>query len=163
MTRLKNSIPLFNVKHNYSKNSFFLSTIIDWKSLDSNLINSEILVLFKKDVLAFIRLSSNSNCHCHNPNGLTLIARLRLGLSHLRFHRFKRSFQDTLNLICNCSTFEATIHYLLHCPNFSNERLTIFNKLQTIDENILSKGDSNISKGLIFSEHSFNDVNIILF
>ena len=120
-------------------------------------------MLFKKDVLAFIRLSANSNCHCHNPNGLKLIARLRLGISHLRFHRFKRSFQDTLNLICNCSTFEATIHYLLHCPNFSNERLTILNKLQTIDENILSKGDSNISKGLIFSEHSFNDVNIILF
>ena len=125
MRRHKNSIPLFNIKHNYSKNYFFLSTIIKWNRLDSNIRNSEILVLFRKDVLAFKRLSANSICHCHNPNSLKLITRLRLGLSHLWFHRFKRSFQDTLNLIFNYSNFEAAIHYLLRCHNFLNERLTL--------------------------------------
>ena len=40
--------------------------------------------------------------------------------------------------ICNCSTVETTVHYLLHCPNFSNERLIFFNKLRSIDANILS-------------------------
>ena len=39
-----------------------------------------------------------------------------------------------------------------------NERLTLFWKLQSIDENILSKDDSNISKVLVFGENSFNDV-----
>ena len=93
------------------------------------------------------------------PNGLKLITRLRLDLSHLRFHKFKHNFQDTLNPICNCSTVETTVHYLLHCPNFSNERLTLFNKLQSIGiENILSEADSNISKVLPFGDHSFNDV-----
>ena len=87
-----------------------------------------------------------------------LITKLRLGLSHLRFHKFKHSFQDTLNPICNCGTVETTIHYLLHCPTFSNERITFFIKLQNIDVNIFSKDDSNISKVLLFSDHSFNDV-----
>ena len=141
MTRYKKSIPLLNDKHDYFKNSFFPSIIIEWKNLDSNIRNSENLALFKKRILAFIRPSANSTFHCLNPNGLKLIPRLKLGLSHLRFHKFKHSFQDTINPICNCGTVETTIHYLLLCPNFSNQRLTIFNKLQGIDE----------------SDNSFND------
>ena len=60
--------------------------------------------------------------------------------------------------ICSCGTVETTVHYLLHRPNFSNERATFFNKLQKIDENILSKDDSVISKMLLYGDHSFNDV-----
>ena len=108
--------------------------------------------------MAFIRPSANSTFHCHSPNGLKLITRLRLGLSHFRFHRFKHNFQDTLNPIWSCGTVETTIDYLLHCPNFSNEGLTLFNKLQNIDGNILSKDNSNISKLLLFSDESLNDV-----
>ena len=63
-------------------------------------------------------------------------------MSHLRFHKFKHSFQDTLNPICKCGTVETAIHYLIH----------------SIDENILSKGDSSISKVLLFGDNSFNDV-----
>ena len=157
MTRCKKSIPLLNVKCDYFKNFFFPSTIMEWNNLDSNIRNSESLALFKKRILAFIRPSANSNFYCLNSNGLKLITRLRLGLSHLRFHKFKHSFQDTLNPIYNCGTVETTIHYLLLCPNFSNERLMLFNKLQSIDENILSKDDSNISKVLLFGDNSFND------
>ena len=157
MTRCKKSIPLLNVKHDYFKNYFFPSTIIEWNNLDSNIRNSENLALFKKRILAFIRPSANSTFHCLNPNGLKLITRLTLGLSHLCFHKIKSSFQDTLNTICNCGTVEATIHYLFLCPNFSNERLTLFSKLQSIDENVLSKDDSNISKVLLFGDNSFND------
>ena len=35
----------------------------------------------------------------------------------------------------------------LYCPNFSNESLTLFNKLQSIQ------------KVLLFADHSYNDVN----
>ena len=129
MLRHKNSVPLFNVKHDYFKNSFFPSTIIEWNNLDSNIRNSGSLALFKKRILAFIRPSANSTFQCCNLKSLKLITRLQLGLSHLRFHKFKHSFQDTLNSICNCGTVETTIHYLLHWPNFSNERLTLFSKL----------------------------------
>ena len=157
MTRHKNSVPLFNVKHDYFKNSFFPSTVIEWNKLDSNIRNSESLALFKKRILAFIRPSTSSTFQCYNPKGLKLITRQRLGLSHLRFHKFKHSFQDTLNPICNCGTVETTVRYLLHCHNFSNERLTFFHKLQSTDAYILSKDDSNISKLLLYGDHSFND------
>ena len=60
MTRHSNSIPHLNVKHDYFKNSFFLSTMIQWYNLDSNIRNSESLALFKKRILAFIRPSSSS-------------------------------------------------------------------------------------------------------
>ena len=123
-----------------------------------NLRNFESLAFFKKRILAFIRPSANSSFHCHCPDGLKLITRLRLGLSHLGFHKFKHNFQDVLNPTCSCGTVETTIHYLFYCPNFSNERLTLFNKLQSIDENILSKDDSKISKVLLLGDDSFNDV-----
>ena len=125
---LKQNQCKFNVKHGYFKNSVFPSTAIEWNKLDSNIKHFETVALFKKRILAFIRPFANSPFQCHNPKGLKLITRLRLGLSHLRFHKFEHSFQDTLNPICNCGIVETTVNYLLHCPNFSNERLTFFNK-----------------------------------
>ena len=108
------NIPLFNVKHDYFKNSFFPSTIIEWSNLYSKTKNSESLAIFKKSILAFIRRYTNTTFHCHNSKGLKLIKRLGLGSRHLRFHKFKHSFQDTLNPICNCGTAETIIHYLFH-------------------------------------------------
>ena len=96
--------------------------------------------------LAFIRPSKNSTFHCHCPDGLKLISRLRLGSSHLWFHKFKHNFQDTLNPICSFGNVETNIHYLLHCVIFSDEKLKPFNKLQSVNQNILSKDNSNISK-----------------
>ena len=110
MTRHKNSIPLFNVKHDYYKDYFFLSTIIEQNKLDCDIKNSESLALFKKRILAFMRPSANSTFQCHNPKSSKIISRLRLGLSHLRFHKFKHSFHDTLNPTCNCYTVETTAH-----------------------------------------------------
>ena len=40
--------------------------------------------------------------NCHSPKGIKLIARLRVGLSHLCKDKFKHSFQDTLNPIWKC-------------------------------------------------------------
>ena len=65
--------------------------------------------------------------------------------------------KSIINLpLCNRGGIQG-IHYLPLCPNFSNERLTLFNELQSIDENILSKDDSNISKVFLFGDNSFND------
>ena len=51
------------------------------------------IALFKKCILAFIRPSANSTFHCLSPNCLKLIARLRLGLSHLCFHKLSIAFK----------------------------------------------------------------------
>ena len=102
--------------------------------------------------LAFIRPSKNSTFHYYCPDGLKLSTKLRLGSSHLRFHKFKHNFKDTLNPICSCGNVETNIHYLLHYLIFSDEKLTPFNKLQSIDHNFLSKDNSNILKGLFFGD-----------
>ena len=71
---------------------FFPSTVIEWNKLDSNIRNCESLAPFRKRILAFISPFANSTFQCHSPKGLKLITRLQLGLSHLRFHKFKHSF-----------------------------------------------------------------------
>ena len=115
------NIPLLNVNHNFKK-LFFPSTIIEWNKLDPGLRKAESLLLFKTNILKFKRPSPNSVYNCHNPKGLKLITRLRLGLSHLREHKFKHNFQDTINLLCSYGIdIESTEHFLLHCPQFANE------------------------------------------
>ena len=84
--------------------------------------NSKTFPAFKKSILKFIRLSSNSIFNCHSPKEIKLITRLMLSLSHLREHKLRHNFQDTLNPICSCGDdIETAIHYLLHCPNYLDE------------------------------------------
>ena len=68
-----------------------------------------------------MRPSGSTVSNCHNSKGVKLLTRLRLGISHLREHQSKYSFQDSLNPICSCGNDKTSVHFLLHCPNFSNE------------------------------------------
>ena len=126
-SRNVHNIPILSVKHSFFKNSFFPSTISEWNKLDPGIRNSESLTIFRKNILHFIRPTPNSIYNCHNPKGVKLITRLRLGLSHLRGHKFKHNFEDSINPICSCGhDVESTTHFLLHCPLFINERSTFF-------------------------------------
>ena len=130
-TRQCNKIPEINVKHDFFKNTFFPSTIMKWNKLDWEIKNSESIATFKKRILSFIRSSANSTFNCHNPRGIKLLSRLRLGLSHLREHKFKHSFQDSLDPFCSCGKgeVETSSQYLLHCFNYSKERLALLNTI----------------------------------
>ena len=108
--------------------------------------------------MQFIRPSPNDIFNCHNPKGVKLLTRLRLGLSHLRDHKFKHSFQDSLNPICNCGTdVETTAHYFLYCPLFSDESLILINNILNIDNNMLNVNDSRFPEMLLFTNSSFNN------
>ena len=157
--RNTNNIPLLKVKHNFFQNSFFPSVVIEWNKLDLNIRNSESLNIFKKTLLNFIRPSGSTVFNCHNPKGVKLLTRLRLGLSHLREHKFKHSFQDSLNPICSCGNdIETSAHYLLHCPNFSNERSTFLNIIGSIDRNILTRSDSQVTETLLYGNSNSNNI-----
>ena len=60
ITRNNDKLPHFKVKHNYFKNSFFPSTVIEWNKLDLNIRNAESLTNFKSKILKFIRPFENS-------------------------------------------------------------------------------------------------------
>ena len=144
--------------HTFFKNSFFRSTVIKWNNLDKNISSFESFALFKKIVLQFIQPTANRTFNYHNPIWIKLITRLRLGLSHLGDHKFKYNFLDCLNLVCCCDKdIETTVHYLLHCPVFSDERLIFFSNIRSIYENVLSGSDSRIFETLLFGISSFNN------
>ena len=87
---------------------------------------SESLNIFKKTILKFIRPSQNRVYNFHNPKGIKLLTRLRVSLMHLCEHKFKHSFQDTLNPICNFGEYiETSSHYLLQFPDYLQERMTL--------------------------------------
>ena len=111
-----NSIPSFNVKPEYFRNSFLPSAVIQWNKLDNNIQNSESVRAFKKQILKFFRPSPNSTFNLHNPHGIKLPTILRVGLSHLREHKFRHNFQHSLDPFCNCGRhIETTIYFFLHC------------------------------------------------
>ena len=157
-TRHLANIPSLSFKHNFFKNTFFPSTILEWNKLDPSLRNSTSYNVFKNSILKFIRPSPNKIFRCHNPKGIKLLTRLRLGLSHLREHKFKHSFQDTLNPLCSCGVdIETTSHYFLHCPLFHAERSSLLNNINEIDRTIFNKSDSVVTRILLYGNESFKD------
>ena len=79
-----------------------------------------------------LNLSDQFLIVCLIPHGIKRLTRLRVGLTHLREHKFRHNFQDFLDPFCNCSQhIESTIYFFLQCSNYSNQRKTHFEKLVT--------------------------------
>ena len=76
----------------------------------------EIVSTFLQIFLQFKRPTSNRFYDCHYPKEIKIVPRLHTGLSHLRDHKFKDSFQGSLNPICGCGiNVESCLHFSLHC------------------------------------------------
>ena len=149
-TRLSYNIPPIKVRHDYFKNSFFPSAISEWNKLDLNIRNSASLNTFKKKLLNFIRPCANSIFDIHNPLGIKLLTRLRLGLTHLHEHKFRHCFQNTLNPLCECGKdTESTTHFFLHCTNFLIPRQNLFQKMRNVDDSILSQSKTQLIQTLL--------------
>ena len=83
---------------------------------------------------------------------------LRLGLSYLCKHKFKNSFQDCLSPLCLCGNDTETFsHFLLHCLTYSNERMTLLNKIKNINYGILKLSDTIMIKTLLLGDSSLSD------
>ena len=59
-TRHSNNIPATHTRHNYFKNSFFPSIVSEWNNLNYKIRNSGSLLIFKNNLLNFIRPCANS-------------------------------------------------------------------------------------------------------
>ena len=72
-------------------------------------------------------------------------------------HKFEHDFLDCLNPICSCGLdVETTCHYLLHCPNFTNERSILLYIVSTINESSLTSFDASIVKFLLNDDESLD-------
>ena len=100
-----------------------------------------------------MRPCANSILDIHNPLGIKLLTRLRLGLSPLHQHKLRHWFQDTLNLLCKCrKDIESTVHFFLHCTNFLIPRQTLFQKIRNIDDSILSQSETQLTQTRLYGE-----------
>ena len=151
-TRHAANIASLSFKHNFFKNSFFPSTILEWNKVDPSLRNSASYNVFKNNILKFIRPSPDKIFQCHNRNGIKLVTRLRLGLRHLRAHNFKHSLQDIRNPLCSCG---------LDIETTSQPHL--LNNINEMDSRIFNKSDSVVTCILLYGEESFKDeVNLLI-
>ena len=137
---------------------FFPSTVIEWNKLDPNLRSTASLSPFKKNLLNFVRSSPNSVFNCHNCKGIKYLTRLHLGLSHLREHKFKHSFQDTLNPFCSCGLdAETNTHFFFAAPCLpvkdASSRAQLMND---INSSLTYTNDSILTHTLLFGQASLN-------
>ena len=73
-------------------------------------------VFLKTNILKFIRPTPNSVLNCENHSTIKLVTSLCDGRSYLLEHKFKHSFQDTLNPVCSyVIDVKSTSHYFLRC------------------------------------------------
>ena len=93
----------------------------------------------------------------NQPNRLIFLTHLRVGLNHLREHKFKHSFLDTVNPICTCGFDVETLNQLfLHCPRFTNRRQNLLLKIEMIIPDISRKTDTSIRSILLYCDRSFS-------
>ena len=155
---INNQILSFNVKPNFLKNSFFPAVITECNNLAISIHNSSSCYIFKNLILKFIRPEPNRISSTQDFEGLKLLTRMRLGLSHLADHKFRHNFQDCLNPICSCGQeIETTSHFLLHCLNYRCARKTFFEKINLIDSNILQQSDLSTTKDLLCGSEKLKD------
>ena len=117
-TRNSEDITTFQSRTETSKCNFFPWSVVEWNKLDLKIWNS-FHVVFRNYLIKRIRPLAAPVYNIHDPLGLKLLTRLRLGLSHLIEHRFNHNFESCLNPLCTCSLeVESTTHFFLTLPPF---------------------------------------------
>ena len=155
--RYPNCFNNFSCRTNSFKNSFFPYTINEWNSLDSQIRNCNSYSVFRNSLLKLIKPQENSIYNIHDSLGVKLLSRLRLDFSHLREHKFRHNFNDSLNPMCACSLEpETTLHFLLHCRYYNNLRLTLMSELFAIDPSIPHLNEASLVKLLLFGDKKYN-------
>ena len=153
----KNLFRNFTLHTDYFKNSFFPYCVREWNKINPNLRNSPSLSVFKKGLLAFIRPKECSIYNIIDPYGLKLLTRLRVNLSHLREHKFRHNFLNTLNPLCSCMLeTESTGHYLLRCPFYADVRKTLFDNIINTIGSISSLSNDKLIHLLLYGKEAYS-------
>ena len=105
--------------------------------------------------MGFKKPKANSVYNCNSSKRLKFVTILSLDLSQLREHKYKHSFQDSMNPLFSCSLdVESTIDYFLHCPLFTTKRHTLLNTISQIDNKFRDSSESDLIQHLLFGDPS---------
>ena len=109
--------------------------------------------------MAFVGPVGNSMYGIDEPFEVKLINGLQLGLSHLREHKFRHNFADTVNLLCSCTLeTENTEHFFLLCQNNLSARLTHMNELNSINNALNSLNSTDFIRVILYGDKNFDNV-----
>ena len=149
-----------NWNTDYFKNSFFPYCVPEWNELKPELRETNSISLFKKGLLKSKKFSKSNKRPIFNvfdPEGIKLITRLRVKLSHLREHKFQNNFLDTPNSLCICGPVsESTNHYLLRCPLYTRLRNTLLDNIIEIVGSISNLNDDELVKILLYGDENLS-------
>ena len=86
--------------------------------------------------------------------------------SHLREHKFRHNFNDTIDTFCLCGTSDLTTseHFLLRCPIYAYLRLKLFDNLRNNNMLLLPLENHLIVQFVLFGSENYDssDNNIII-
>ena len=69
------------------------------------------------------------------------------------------SIQDALHPICSCGEdMENSSHYLLHCPDYSQERITVLNIVSCFVSNISDQYNDQLSEIVLYSKEDLDNI-----
>ena len=132
--------------------SFFPDATRSWNNVITNFDCRPSYEVLKGHLTSLIRPSMRSSFDIHNPSHLRYLFQLRLGLSHLRYHKKAHGFIDTSSDVCLCSNgVEDTLHFFFHCSLYTSHRASLISNV----EEILNRNNINLI--------NINGVNTLLY
>ena len=133
-------------------NSFFPNVINERNKMDEKIKGASSFSLFKASLLKIGCTHANSTYRIHNPVGIRLLTRFRLGLIHLNVYKFRHNFADCVYSVCSwCIELETTLYFFVHCHNVLNIRRKLFDKIKLLDETLLQLNDESLLTELLFA------------
>ena len=162
-TRNEIGIPLRNRNNNafppitterYA-NSFFPSTIKEWKNLSEEAKSKPSVQSFKKYLNDFKRPAGNSVFAIRDKFGNKLLTKIRVNFSDLRDHSF-----NCENPICSCGIVDETsVHFFLRCPHFTTQRSILISKISDIiGSNVSVLADEHLYSIIVYGSNVYNFV-----
>ena len=157
------SMELVNAPPN--RKSFFSSTILDWNALDKlerDIRKSESKIVFKQRLFNKARPKKQSFYGIVDNNKIRYLSMLRLELSPLNAHKFRRHFPDTPDEFCRvCHSIEDNRHFLTLCRSYSNLRTNLYNSVSAIiGKNVFAIPPNTLVKMFLYGmENSTTPIN----
>ena len=164
-TRSANTLKVPFCRTDYYKNSFFPYTINEWNKLNPSIKQSKSYSVFRNSLLQIIRPTQTSIFDICDFEGVKLLTRLRLGLSHLKEHMFQHNFKETILPLCPCGQENENVsHYLLRCQIFTPYRISLLNNLRNINLPITTLDSESLTNLLLYGDkkYSYQTNKIIL-
>ena len=109
----------------------------------------------------WLLVKKNSLFSVDDPLGLKLLTFLRLVFCHLKEHKFRDGFKDTLNSLCFCGAkVETTVHFLSHCQLYSTQRSELFDNIGKLINSFLNVNKKPQALVLLYGLKRNNSENL---